>query len=286
MKIGFLGLGAMGARMARRLFDAGHDLTVWNRTAEKAALLERAGARVASTPAAASDGADIVFSMVRDDAASEAVWLDEAAGALAALKEGAVGVECSTLSTPHVARLGAAFDTVGRAFVDAPLAGSRPQAEAGALIFLVGGATDSVAAIEPALLKMGSAVHHTGARGAGTVVKLMVNAVFGAQLAMLGELIGFADRAGIDATAALECLASTPVSSPAARIAGEAMAAGRFAPAFPIDLVAKDFDLLTRSAAATGATAPLSDAVRAVYQRAVDAGFAGDNITGVVQLYR
>jgi len=284
-KLAFLGLGAMGARMAAKLLAAGHEVTVWNRTADRSEALADAGAAVAPTPRAAATGADVVFAMVRDDAASRQVWLDAETGALAGLEQGAVGVDCSTLSVDHVRALAGAFAQAGRDFLDAPLAGSRPQAEAGQLIFLVGGAGPVLARVRPFLNAMAAQVHHAGDNGAGAAVKLMVNALFGVQLATMAELIGLARKAGFDAAAAVEIVAATPVCSPAAKAAAGAMLAGAFAPAFPIDLVAKDFGLVAGTAAGVGAAVPVSAAAQAVYEAGVAGGIGDDNITGIVQLY-
>ncbi|MEL6448327.1 MAG: NAD(P)-dependent oxidoreductase [Pseudomonadota bacterium] len=282
MNIAFLGLGHMGRRMAARLIEAGHELTVWNRTSGN---VELAGARWADTPAAAVRSAELVFSMVRDDDASREVWLGDQ-GALAALPAEAVALECSTLSLPFVDELGQAFRDAERELLDAPVAGSRPQAEAGALIFFVGGSTDAFEQADSALAAMAGAVHHAGPNGAGALVKLMVNALFGAQLAAVAELIGFADRAGHDAARAIEILASTPVTSPAAAGSAQAMLAGQFAPAFPIDLVAKDFGLVSASGDTVDAKLPLAAACRVIYEQAAREGYADDNITGIVQRYR
>ena len=251
MKIAFLGLGAMGSRMAARLIDAGHELTVWNRTAAATAPLAEKGAGVAASPADAAKDADIIISMVRDDDASARVWF-ASDGALTSMGEKAVGIECSTLSVPFVRELAGHFDGARRAFLDVPLAGSRPQAVAGQLIFLAGGDAGVLDPVRPVLETMGGAVHHAGAHGAGAVVKLMVNALFGTQLALVGELIGFAAKSGVDPVRAVEILGATPVVSPAAKLAAGAMLAGQFAPAFPIDLVAKDYGLLAASAEAAG----------------------------------
>ncbi|MEL7487322.1 MAG: NAD(P)-dependent oxidoreductase [Pseudomonadota bacterium] len=286
MKIAILGLGAMGSRMAARAQSAGFNVTAWNRTADAAAPLEAAGARLAPTPRAAADGADIVLSMVRDDAASKDVWLDRRAGALAALSPDALAIECSTVSTPHIRSLAEAFARKERALIDAPVAGSRQQAEAGALIFFAGGDARHTERVSPVFDALGAAAHHVGDVGAGTAVKLMVNALFGAQLALVAELIGFADKTGVDAEAALTAIGATPVCSPAAKASGAAMIAGAFAPAFPIDLVAKDFSLIRASTRAAKAAAPMSFAAGAVFDDAARKGYAADNITGVVKLYR
>lgn len=284
-RVAFLGLGAMGSRMAGRLLAVGHEVVVWNRTAGRTGALADLGAAVAATPRQAAKDAQAVFAMVRDDDASRSAWLDAADGALAGMRPEAVAVDCSTLSVGHVRELAGAFRAAGRDFLDAPVAGSRPQAEAGQLIFLAGGPEAALARVRPLLDAMGSAVHHAGGNAAGAAVKLMVNALFGIQLASLAELIGFARRTGIDPGRAMEILAATPVCSPAAGAAAAAMLAGRFAPAFPIELAAKDFALVEQSAQAVGAALPVADAARVVYQACIAQGHGADNITGVVQLY-
>lgn len=285
-KITFLGLGAMGSRMARRLLDAGHELTLWNRSPSATEDLCAAGAARAATPRAAAEGAEFVLSMLRDDAAVADVWLDPATGALGGMPAQALAVECSTLSIQGIQALGEAATAKGIRLLEAPLAGSRPQAEAGKLIFLAGGEQADLARAMPLLTAMGAAVHHTGTLGSGAVMKLMVNAMFGAQLGLLGELLAFARRSGSDAELLLDILSQTPVCSPAAALAGRAMLAGQWAPAFPIDLVAKDFGLLARSAEGTGAALPLSAETGRIFAQALAEGFGQDNITGIIQRYQ
>lgn len=284
-KIAFLGLGAMGSRMATKLVNAGHDLTVWNRTPERAKALAVNGLTIADSPREAALGADAVFAMVRDDASSRQVWLDPNNGALSGLGPNAIAIECSTLSLPYVRELAQAFGRADRQFVDAPLAGSRPQAEAGQLLFFVGGSKQSFQHVLAFLEPMAGAVHHAGDTGTGTTIKLMINALFGAQLGVVAELIGFAQKAGIDPHLAVEILSSTPVCSPAAKVAAVAMNAGAWDPAFPIDLVAKDFKLLGHSAQDIAADMPISLRTGQIYAKGAEAGFGDDNITGIVQLY-
>lgn len=282
-RVAILGAGAMGSRMAARLVAAGVPVTVWNRTRERAEAIE--GAAVAPTPRAAAEAASVVLSMVRDDGASREVWLDPTQGALAGLGEEALAVECSTLSLPWVSELAGAFTAAGRAFVDAPLAGSRPQAEAGKLIFVLGGEEDDCARLTPVLAPMAGAVHRVGATGAGATLKLMINAMLATQLGVMAELIGFSRRAGIDPALAVQIIGETPVCSPAAKVSADAMVAGAWAPAFPIELVAKDLGLLARSAQAYDAQVPMAERAGDVYARGLSQGLGGDNITGIVQLY-
>jgi 3-hydroxyisobutyrate dehydrogenase len=279
-QIAFLGLGAMGTRMATRLIAAAHDVTVWNRTPDALP-----GANVAGTPSAAASGAEVVISMVRDDAASRAIWLDPQSGALGGMTPGSLGIEASTITPGHACDLHQAAAAGQITFLDAPVAGSRPQAEAGQLIFMAGGAAPDLARAEPILLAMGGAVHHAGAAGAGATVKLMLNSLFGAQLAIIAELIGLATRMGIDPARAIDIIGATPVASPAVKLAAGAMLNRAFAPAFPIDLVEKDFALTLQTAAKSAAALPVTAAVHRAFADAKADGHGGDNITGIVQRY-
>lgn len=285
-KIAFLGVGAMGARMAQRLLDAHFTLSVWNRSQPAADVFVASDARVAQTPKEAVQGADIIISMVRDDKASEAVWLAPQTGAIEGLANGAIAIEASTLTPGWVRTLAKRVTETGASLLDAPVAGSRPQAEAGQLIFMVGGERSVLDTVRPVLDVMGGAVHHAGAAGAGATVKLMINGLFGTQLAVLAELLGFCERAGIPPDRAIEILGSTPVCSPAAKLAAQAMLAGQWAAAFPMDLVAKDFRLIAQAVRDADGEAPVSETVKTVYETAVEKGLGEDNITGVIQLYR
>lgn len=284
--ISILGLGAMGSRMAANLMKAGHSVTVWNRDPAKASTLVAAGATLAPTPRAASAGAEVVIAMVRDNLASRAVWLDPDHGALAGMSSDAIAIESSTLTVEWVRELGEIAMTSGIALLDAPVAGSRPQAEAAQLIYFVGGDESVFAKVEPVLKAMGGLVHHAGPLGSGAGIKLMVNALFGIQLAAMGELIGFSTKMDIDAARAIEILGATPVCSPAAKIAAGAMLARNFAPMFPIELVEKDFGYVIDEALSTGAEVPMSSAARQVFAEALARGYGGDNITGVVKVFQ
>lgn len=283
MTVSILGLGAMGARMAARLLDAGHTVTVWNRTPERAAPLVAAGARLGASPCDAASGADIVVSMVTDDDASRAVWTGPE-GALAGLATGAVAVESSTLSPSWTTDLAASVRDAGATFLDAPVAGSRPQADAGALIYLVGGDAEAVERVRPVFEVLGGAVHHVGPVGQGAAIKLAVNALYAVQVAAVAEQLAMLRAAGVDEARAAEVLGATPVASPAAVGAMGAIVARRFDPLFPIDLVEKDLRYAVAASRAGGAEAPVTEAARAVFGRAQEAGLGGDNITGVAQL--
>lgn len=281
--VAVLGLGAMGSRMAAALLRAGHAVTVWNRTAARADGL--VGARLAASPRAAVAGAEVAIAMLRDDTASRAVWLDPAAGALGGLAQGAIAIECSTLTPAWIAELAETAGGHGVGFLDAPVLGSRPQAEAAQLIHLVGGDAAVLARAEPILRAIGGTIHHAGRAGAGAALKLAANTLFAIQVAAMAEVIGLLRGSGVEVAQAIDILGATPVASPAAKGAGAAMLAGAFAPLFPVDLVEKDLAYAAQAADAGGRRMPLAAAARQVMQAAIAQGLGDDNLTGIVRLY-
>lgn len=243
-RVAFLGLGAMGNRMASRLIDAGHEVTVWNRTHSRGAALVAQGAAQADTPNAAADNADLVITMLTDDSAARAVWLGPD-GALSGMPDTALAVEASTVSPGWIKELAAA---TGPRLLDAPVAGSRPQAEAGDLIFLIGGTPDNVARFQPAAETMGRAVLHAGDLGKGIALKLIVNGLLGLQTAALAELLARGESMGLPPSQTMNLLGDIPVTSPAAKVVGAQIANGQHDPLFTIDLMTKDLGYLTDAA--------------------------------------
>lgn len=283
-KIAVLGLGAMGSRMAANLLKADHAVTVWNRSPDAAKGLVDAGATLAETPKAAAEGADFVISMVRDDEASRDLWLSPETGALSGVAPHAVAIESSTLTVRWIRELGAEATRRGLTFIEAPVAGSRPQAEAAQLVYFVGGDESAAQRTEPILKAMGSAIHFVGPLGSGALVKLTTNALLGVQVTVLAEIIGLLKGIGADAAGAIKAISSTPAWSPAANYLTGTMLAGNFTPQFPVELIEKDFDYILREVSDPEA-APTISAARTVFRRAIERGLGGDNMTGVVRLF-
>jgi 3-hydroxyisobutyrate dehydrogenase len=282
-KISVLGLGAMGSRMAARLIKAGHDVTVWNRTADATKPLVAAGAAQAPTPREAVAGAAFVVAMVRDDDASRRVWLDPDSGAFAGMAAGAIAIESSTLTPAWIQELGHAMAERNVALIEAPVSGSRVQADAGQLVYFVGGDDTTLARAEPVLKAMGSAVHHVGPLGSGALVKLSTNALLGVQVTVLAELIGLLRRSGADARRALQAVAGTAVWSPVANYLSGSMLTGDFSPQFPVELIGKDFNYTVQTAGSAEA-APTIAAARDVFRDAIGAGLGELNMTAIVKL--
>jgi 3-hydroxyisobutyrate dehydrogenase len=281
--VAFLGLGAMGSRMAARLLQAGHKVTVWNRSPDAADALAAAGAGKAATPREAVKDADFVIAMVRDDAASRQVWLAPENGALAGMRRGAIAIESSTLSRDWIAELDKAAQALRVPLLEAPVSGSRPQADAGQLIYFVGGDEESAKLAEPLLSAMGSAIHYVGSLGTGAMTKLATNALLGIQVTAMAELIGILKRSGVDAGRVLQAMAGTVVCSPFAKRAADGMLAADFAPQFPVELVAKDFGYVL-AAAGSAESAPTIAAAHRVFAMAQERGLGAEHLTSVVKL--
>lgn len=287
-RVAFLGLGLMGAGMAGRLAGAGFSLAVYNRDAAKARSLAALGARVAATPAEAAAGAELIFSMVADDAAARAVWLGDA-GALAAASRGAVLVECSTVSVGWIRELDAAAQArgAGLAVLDAPVTGSRPHAAAGELAFLVGGPAEALAKARPALAAMGRAVLPTGPAGSGARLKLINNFLCGVQVAAFAEALVMIERGGLDRAAALGVLTGGAPGSPLVRAMAERMgAASPVEPQFHLALMAKDLAYARDEAAASGLELRTAGAALERFATAVGAGLGSHDLSAVVESLR
>ena len=283
-KITVLGMGAMGSRMALSLIKAEHEVTVWNRSIDRTKTVKDAGAKIAYTPREAVKDAEFVISMVRDNAASKDVWLSDT-GALAGMNKKTIAIESSTLTVAWIKELNKHFKQQEIAFIDAPVAGTRPQAEAAQLIYFVGGDAAIYDRAKPILQAMGSKIHHVGDIGSGMAVKLAVNSLFAVQVSAMAELANMMHQSGLDEAKAIEIIADTPVCSPAAAMAGKAIAAKKFAPLFPIELVEKDLNYALKSFSNAEADFLIA-ATQKIYAKAIERGYGEDNITGVAQLYQ
>lgn len=278
-KVAMLGMGAMGSRVAARLIDAGYDVRVWSRNASKADALVGRGASRADTPRAAAADADYVIAMVRDDEASRSVWLDPRQGALDAVRPEALAIESSTLSYHWTVDLGAAARARSIRLIDAPVAGSRVQAETGKLIYLAGGTQEAFKNVQPLLLSIGSSALHVGAYGSGMLAKLCTNVSLGVQTAMLAELCAMLRAQNVDPAPILAAVAQTPVWSQAASRCLTSMIGRSFEPQFPTALMEKD--LHYASALAAPARMPTIAGATDLYRDAIAKNLGSSNFTSV-----
>ena len=279
----FLGLGIMGGGMARRLLGAGIPLVVYNRNRAKAEALP--GARTAATAREAAADADIILSMVADDVASRAMWLGEN-GALAGAPRKAVLVECSTLTVEWVGELAKAAAEKGNEFLDAPVTGSKNQAAAGELNFIVGGSGAALDRIRPVLAPMSRSITHLGPTGSGALVKLINNFVCGVQVASIAEALAWIEQSGIDRAKALSVLLDGAPGSPLVKTITARMTTADFTPNFMLKLMAKDLRYAVKEGGARGVTPTTAVAALEVFQKAVAAGLGEKDMSAVIELLR
>ena len=284
-RIAFLGLGLMGGGMARRLLGAGFSVTVFNRNPARAEPLVAAGARVAGSPREAAAGAEVVFSMVADDAASRAIWLGPD-GAIAGAARGAVLVECSTLTVAWVQELAQAAAAAGAECIDAPVTGSKNQAAAGELNFLTGGNAAALETIRPALNAMGRSVTHLGPTGSGALLKLINNFLAGVHVAATAEAVAWIERTELDRAQAIAFLSDSAVGSPVTKTVAARMCAPDFTPNFFLRLMAKDLGYASGEAAKAGQQLTSAAMARDVFQRAIAAGHGDKDMSAVVEPLR
>jgi 3-hydroxyisobutyrate dehydrogenase len=211
--VAFIGLGRMGHGMAGRYLDAGFSLAVWNRSKAKAEDLIARGARWATSPADAADGADAIVTMVADDAASRAVWLGKD-GAAKSAKAGTLAIECSTVSYGHALDLARELRGRGLIYIDSPVTGLPDAAAAGKLTLLVGAEPADLESARPYLAPLSMTIRHFGAVGSGTVYKLINNLMGAIQIAGLAEGLAIAEQAGLDMKLVLETLETGVAASP------------------------------------------------------------------------
>jgi 3-hydroxyisobutyrate dehydrogenase-like beta-hydroxyacid dehydrogenase len=239
-----VGLGAMGARIARRLLEQGHDVLVWNRTPARADALVDAGAVAVASPAEAADRADVVLTVVSDATALRDVS-EGASGLVGTADESVTVIEMSTVGPAAVSRLASALP--GVPLLDAPVLGSISEAEAGTLRIFIGGPEALVTRWAPLLSALGTPIR-VGPLGAGAAAKLVANSTLLGVLAVLGEALAVADGLGLSREAAYEVLAATPLAAQAdRRRAG--IETGEFPTRFSLSLARKDADLILEHAA-------------------------------------
>ena len=283
--VAILGLGTMGGGMAANLLKAGFSLAVYNRTAAKAQALVNAGARRASTPAEAAKGASVVIAMLADDAASREVWLGKG-GALESAEKGAILIESSTVSPAWIAELAALAAEHGPELLDAPVTGSRTQAEAGQLSFLVGGSDRALEAARPVLQAMSKEIVHLGPVGSGAKMKLINNFLCGVQVASLAEGLAWIERSGLDPEKALSILKAGAPGSPLLGAISARMASHNYTVNFLLRLMAKDLLYAETEAALCSVDLKTAQVARSLFEVAVANGFGDADMASVIEPLR
>jgi 3-hydroxyisobutyrate dehydrogenase-like beta-hydroxyacid dehydrogenase len=257
--LAFVGLGAMGSRLTKRLLDAGYAVTGYNRTASKARALVDAGMRLAATPREAAAAADVVFTMVTDNDAVRAIALG-GDGVIAGLRPGTTLVEMSTVSPEIVRELGEAVAARGAAMLDAPVSGSTVSVEQGVASIQVGGDAAVLERVRPYLLAMGpNGVTHVGPLGIAKAMKVATNLGVAVQILAFCEAVVLAEKSGIPRELAVDALMRSVIASPLVKYRGPYVI-GKMAAhaAFPVPMIQKDLQLALDQARAVGVPLPLT----------------------------
>ena len=277
MEVGFAGLGIMGSRMAANVRAAGHDVVVWNRTRAKA---EAFGGPVADTPRELAERCDVLVTMLVDGPQVEAVALDAVEGA----RPGALFVDMSTIA-PRMARaIGETLGGHGVRFMDAPVTGSSPKAEAGTLTIMAGGAADDFARAKPLFEAMGELVLHVGELGQGQMVKLVNNAVAAANAVTLGQALLVAKRTGVDLDALVQVMGAGSGGSTMLELKAGPMRAHDYSTLFKLEHMLKDVRHCLEEGQAAGVPFPAAADAREVLSAAMGRGHAADDFAALVEV--
>src|ERR1700723_2185070 len=284
-KIALLGLGLMGSGMAGRLLDAGYPLTIWNRTPGKTQALADRGAKVAQSPRQAVAGATVVISMLAAVPVCRDVWLGRGE-AILGTAPGTILVESSTVTVEWIHELDHAAREHGCELVDAPVTGSKPQAEAGHLLFLAGGQNTVLDRITPILNTMGRDVVHVGPIGSGARLKLINNFLSGSQAAALAEALSLIERSGLDVDKALGVLTEGAPGSPIVKLLSGRMTQRQYEPQFLLRLMAKDLRYAVSEADHVDLDLDMGRAALRVFEHAITAGQGEEDMSAVVEQFR
>ena len=282
MKIGFIGLGIMGSRMAANLQKHGYSLVVFNRTRAKAQSLLDRGGTFAKSPAKLAEQVDVLFTMLAHPDAVEQAALDPT-GFLSHLKPNALWVDCSSVNPSFSKKMAAAAAARQVRFIDAPVTGSAPVAEEGKLVFWVGGDATDVEAIRPLLLCMGSKIVHLGGHGMGTSMKMVINLLLGTGMAAFAEAMALGEGLGISQKMLFDSLLSTPTVAPFLVSKREKIESGKYEAEFPLRWMQKDMHLASVSAYEEGVALTITNVTKEIYRLAMRGGHETKDFSAIYE---
>jgi 3-hydroxyisobutyrate dehydrogenase-like beta-hydroxyacid dehydrogenase len=267
MKIAFLGLGIMGSPMAANLVKAGHDVTVWNRTPKQVE-----GAKTAGTPAEAAKDAEVVWICVADTKAVEEVLFGES-GVESSLRPGMIVADSSTILPSSSQDFAKRIRAKGADFVDAPITGSKIGAEQGTLVFIVGGAEESVKRLEPLFAKMGKQYIRVGEQGLGEAAKIGMNLMIALIFEGFAEALALTTKLGVPQEKLVELVQASMIRSGVTDYKAPFVLKKDYSPNFPLRLMHKDIHLMLDAAKSAGVKLPGLERVEEVYEAGVKEGW-------------
>jgi 3-hydroxyisobutyrate dehydrogenase len=281
-RIGFIGLGSMGAGMAARLAESGYEIAVYNRTRSKSEALEALGARVADSPEDAARDADVVMLSLADQHVVSSM-LYGSDGAAAGLRAGGYIVDMSTVPPDFARELAAKASEEGHRALDACVLGAPQHARTGELRVMVGGSEADLHAVEDILSAIGKQVTYLGPNGLGATMKLVLNMLMGVQMPALAEAVVFGERAGLPREKILEMIAESGYSSPVMRFRCPMMGRRSFGQAaFKLSLMRKDMMLVLGQAQELGVPLPVSESAYSMLTAATQQGLGDLDVAAIV----
>ncbi|MEJ2360439.1 MAG: NAD(P)-dependent oxidoreductase [Gammaproteobacteria bacterium] len=287
--VGFIGLGAMGAGMARNVSKGGFTLSVFNRTQSRSKAFAEQGVRVYDSPANLVNDNDAVIIMVTDPDALDAVLAGEH-GVLAGLQNKQAGttlvINMSTVSPAATLRAAEQVTAAGGRFVDAPVSGTVKPAEDGTLIILAAGEDGDLDQATPLLNTMGKAVVRCGACGQATRMKLVLNLILAGMMQSLAEGLSLAASQNIDGDAVLAALSGGPLGAGLYQMKGGMMLSDNFTKQFPVDLMFKDLNLVLNAAGQANLPLPMTAAIRETFSAARGLGYGDEDMAAVIKVIR
>jgi 3-hydroxyisobutyrate dehydrogenase-like beta-hydroxyacid dehydrogenase len=282
MKIGFIGLGIMGSRMAANLQKQGNSLVVFNRTRAKAEpLLGRCGS-FADSPAKLAEQVNVLFTMLAHPDAVEQAALG-ADGFLNHLRPNALWVDCSSVNPSFSKKMAAEAAGRGVHFVDAPVTGSAPAAAEAKLTFWVGADTADLESIRPLLLCMGNKIVHTGGHGAGTSMKMVVNLLLGTAMAAFAEAMALGEGLGLSQELLFDSVLGTPAVAPFLATKRDKIESRNYGVEFPLRWMQKDMHLAAVSAYEAGVAMPLTNVAKEMYRLAMHDGHSTEDFSAIYE---
>jgi 3-hydroxyisobutyrate dehydrogenase-like beta-hydroxyacid dehydrogenase len=280
MKIGFIGLGIMGSRMAANLQKHGYPMVVFNRTRAKAQPLLDKGACFAESAAKVAEQVDVLFTMLAHPDAVEQAALGRN-GFLDHLKPKALWVDCSSVNPSFSKKMAAEAAQREVHFVDAPVTGSASVAAAATLVFWEGGDAGDVEVVRPLLLCMGNKIVHAGGHGAGTSMKMVINLLLGTGMAAFAEGMALGEGLGLSRKMLFDSLLGMPAVAPFLAAKRDKIDKGNYEAEFPLRWMQKDMHLASVSAYESGVAMPLTNAAKELYLLAMREGHAGQDFSAI-----
>lgn len=283
MKIGFIGLGLMGSRMATNIQKNGYELVVYNRSWQKMEKFVQEGAVAGQSPAELAEKVDVLFTMLSSPSIVEKMAIGEK-GFLSSIKTNSIWIDCSTVNPSFSRKMADMAGSLGVRFIDAPAAGSIGPAQRGELTFFVGGSLNDLKSVENLLLCMSKKIVHVGENGMGSSMKMVNNTLLGLSMISFCEALALGEEMGITKEMLLDTLLEAPVTAPYLSTKREKFEKNSFDPEFSLKMINKDFHLVAQTAFEKGIAMPTTNAAKEIYSLCQRLGLGEEDFSAIYKL--